>query len=67
MSENRKPVELGFAEDIEFDEISVSCKIIPCIVGGNPRWLDLENLPSVDEMKCSVCKECLVFLCQVSN
>lgn len=60
-----KSVELGFAEDIEFDDISVSCKIIPCIIGGNPKWLDLENIPTVNDVKCRECQESMVFLCQV--
>ncbi|KAG4071004.1 hypothetical protein HA402_001441 [Bradysia odoriphaga] len=56
-------IDLGFAEECE--EWLLTNTYFPSKIGGRPAWLNLENLPMPDEIKCAKCGECLVFLCQV--
>lgn len=56
-------IDLGFAEECE--PWLLTNTYFPSKIGGRPAWLDLDNLPKPDEMKCLKCSESLVFLCQV--
>lgn len=56
-------IDLGFAEECE--PWLLTNTYFPSKIGGRPAWLDLENLPKPDEIKCLKCSESLVFLCQV--
>lgn len=58
-----KPVELGFIADC--DPWLLTNTYFPSKVGGKPAWLELENIPSMESMKCRRCNEVLVFMCQV--
>lgn len=60
---NKCEIDLGFAEECE--PWLVTNTYFPSKIGGRPAWLNLENLPLPDEMKCSKCGESMVFLCQV--
>lgn len=56
-------VDLGFLEEIE--PWLLTNRFFPSKVGGKPAWLDLANIPAVDQTKCPTCAETMVFLCQV--
>lgn len=56
-------VDLGFVEESE--DYLLTNTYFPSKVGGRPAWLDLENLPQPDELKCASCKEPCIFLCQM--
>lgn len=60
-----KTVELGFLEECE--PWLLTNTFFPSKVGGKPAWLELENIPTLDLLKCRKCQEILVFLCQVSS
>ena len=62
-TQKNKTVELGFLEECE--SWLLTNTYFPSKVGGKPAWLELENVPSLEDMKCRRCKEPLVFLCQV--
>lgn len=57
-------VDLGFLEKCE--PWLLTNKFFPSKCGGRPAWLELENLPNVNELKCEQCNSELVFLCQVN-
>lgn len=57
-------VDLGFLEECE--SWLLTNTYFPSKVGGKPAWLELENIPQLDSMKCRMCQEILVFLCQVN-
>lgn len=42
-------------------------RFFPSKVGGKPAWLNLRDLPFTDELTCQICKDPLIFLCQVCN
>lgn len=63
MSTDKSEIDLGFAEECE--PWLLTNTYFPSKIGGRPAWLNLENLPVPDELKCSKCNESLVFLCQV--
>lgn len=58
-------VDLGFLD--ECDPWLLSNKFFPSKVGGLPAWLDVDSIPSNDIVKCSICNETLLFLCQVDK
>lgn len=62
-STDKSEIDLGFAEECE--PWLLANTYFPSKIGGRPAWLNLENIPMPDEMKCSQCNESLVFLCQV--
>ncbi|KAJ6633103.1 Programmed cell death protein 2 [Pseudolycoriella hygida] len=61
--EQTNEIELGYAEECEPWELTNT--YFPSKIGGRPAWLNLENIPNTDEMKCWKCGKTLVFLCQV--
>lgn len=63
MSSSEGTVDLGFLE--KQDAWLLTNKFFPSKVGGRPAWLELENLPSAVELKCTECYGELTFLCQV--
>lgn len=56
-------VDLGFSEPCE--KWKLQSKFFPSKIGGKPAWLDLENVPSGDEVRCAKCNEPMTFLCQI--
>lgn len=60
-----KTVELGFLEECE--PWLLTNTFFPSKIGGKPAWLELENIPTLDLLKCRKCQEILVFLCQVRS
>lgn len=56
-------VELGFLDSCEYWQ--VESRLFPSKVGGKPAWLNLENLPSSEQLKCKKCEETMIFLCQL--
>lgn len=56
-------VDLGFAEKCEPWE--VESRLFPSKLGGKPAWLDLQNLPTPEDLQCSNCKQQMLFLCQI--
>ncbi len=58
-----KEVELGFLEETE--SWRLESDYFPSKVGGKPAWLALENLPSADDLACTVCRKPCIFLLQV--
>ncbi len=63
-SADKSEIDLGFAEECE--PWLLTNTYFPSKIGGRPAWLNLENLPMPDDIKCSKCNESLAFLCQVS-
>lgn len=61
---NVKGVELGFLEkpDAKTDLTSAH---FPSKVGGKPAWLELQQLPSPEQLACNVCKKPMVLLIQL--
>lgn len=57
-------VDLGFLE--QCDAWLLTNTYFPSKVGGKPAWLELDHIPQLDQMKCRMCQEVMVFLCQVS-
>jgi len=60
-SENH--VELGFLEKVP--SWTLRSRYFPSKVGGFPAWLDLKNVPQVEDLQCRNCGEQCVFLLQV--
>lgn len=60
-----KTIELGFLEECE--PWLLTNTFFPSKIGGKPAWLELENIPTLDLLKCRKCQEILVFLCQVRS
>lgn len=58
-------VDLGFLDKCE--PWLLTNKYFPSKVGGLPAWLELDSIPSNDCLRCSVCSETMLFLCQVSG
>lgn len=56
-------IDLGFVEECQ--AYLLTNRHFPSKVGGKPAWLELDNLPTVDELKCEKCKDPLIFLLQV--
>lgn len=56
-------VDLGFAENCEAWQ--VESRMFPSKLGGKPAWLDLEKLPTCEDLTCNKCEDQLIFLCQV--
>lgn len=56
-------VDLGFAEPVE--PWRLESRMFPSKIGGKPAWLSLKNLPTPEELLCSVCGKPMIFLCQV--
>ncbi|XP_067629668.1 programmed cell death protein 2 isoform X2 [Eurosta solidaginis] len=54
---------LGFAEERESGWLTN--RYFPNKIGGKPAWLNLENLPSCEELLCIDCKIPKTFLCQI--
>lgn len=57
-------VELGFLEKCD-DPWHLVNTFFPMKVGGRPAWLDIESIPSNNQLKCAECEKQLAFLCQV--
>lgn len=56
--------DLGFA--VKFRrKIDASPLLFPSKLGGKPAWLNPEDLPVTDMMKCQNCGGQVVFLCQI--
>lgn len=64
MVENETSVDLGFLEQQE--SWLLTNKFFPSKFGGRPAWLELLNLPTAAELKCTECQGGLTFLCQVA-
>ncbi|KAF9415010.1 hypothetical protein HW555_007277 [Spodoptera exigua] len=62
MASNNK-IDIGFLE--EKSNWLLHPKYFPSKVGGKPAWLNLQDLPSPNELSCKKCDEPLVFLCQI--
>lgn len=56
-------IDIGVLEEKESWRLHP--RFYPSKVGGKPAWLDLHNLPSPSNVACKLCKEPLIFLCQV--
>lgn len=56
-------VDFGIAEKCETWELE--SRMFPSKLGGKPAWLDLKNLPKPKDLQCEVCKQPMVFLCQI--
>ncbi|KAF5286043.1 hypothetical protein FQR65_LT12978 [Abscondita terminalis] len=56
-------VDLGFAE--EGESWKLESRLFPSKIGGKPAWLELENLPSVQDLQCDNCHQQMIFLCQI--
>ncbi|KAJ8963930.1 hypothetical protein NQ314_005259 [Rhamnusium bicolor] len=56
-------IELGFLEKCE--PWQVESRLFPSKVGGKPAWLDLENLPTSEQLQCKKCQQTMIFLCQI--
>lgn len=56
-------IELGFLEECE--PWQVESRLFPSKVGGKPAWLDLENLPTSEQLQCKNCQQTMIFLCQI--
>lgn len=63
MAKSRNAIDLGYLEECE--PWMLTNTFFPNKVGGKPAWLELENLPSLDQMKCRKCQEIMIFLLQV--
>lgn len=63
MSSEEKRVDIGVLEPCE--SWRLKSRFFPCKVGGKPAWLDLENIPSHDKLKCKHCESPCTFLCQI--
>lgn len=61
---SEKPVELGFVEE-QPDSWRLSSAFFASKVGGQPAWLNLKELPTVAEMKCSSCDLPMQLLLQI--
>lgn len=58
-------VELGFAEKREPEWLTN--RYFPSKIGGKPAWLDLDNMPSANELACKICSQPMSFICQVTH
>lgn len=56
-------VELGFMEDAE--SWRLESYLFPSKIGGKPAWLDLKYLPTPEDLQCKICKNPMIFLCQL--
>ncbi|XP_018573734.1 programmed cell death protein 2 [Anoplophora glabripennis] len=56
-------IELGFLEKCE--PWQAESRLFPSKVGGKPAWLDLENLPTPEQLQCKNCQQTMIFLCQI--
>lgn len=56
-------VDLGFLEECQ--SWLLTNRYFPSKVGGKPAWLELADIPALNEIKCRKCQEVMVFLCQV--
>jgi len=64
--EKEVPVELGFLEEDESsDKYKLKSAFFPSKFGGLPAWLDLKNIPTAADVKCSLCDNPTKFLLQV--
>ncbi|KAK5643666.1 hypothetical protein RI129_007511 [Pyrocoelia pectoralis] len=63
MSIQSSTVDLGFAEKCE--PWKLESRLFPSKIGGKPAWLDLNNLPKCKDLQCDVCKQQMIFLCQI--
>lgn len=57
-------VDLGFIEPSERPEFLLNIHF-PSKVGGRPAWLNLENVPAPEDLKCAGCADQLTFLLQL--
>lgn len=58
-------VDLGFAE--ERDGRWLANRYFCSKLGGKPAWLDLNILPTAQQLLCSKCQNPKVFVCQVNT
>ena len=63
--EGVNPVDLGFVEDC--DPRLLTSAHFPSKVGGAPAWLDVEHVPTAEDLACGTCGRVLAFLLQVRN
>lgn len=57
-------VDLGFIEACEEHDSLLNIHF-PSKVGGRPAWLNLETVPSADQLKCPLCQGQCTFLMQL--
>jgi pre-rRNA-processing protein TSR4 len=55
-------VDLGFIDKL--DRLLES-RFFPSKVGGKPAWLNLKDIPSIEELTCPTCHSSMHFLCQL--
>lgn len=58
-----KKVDIGILENKE--NWLLHPRFFPSKVGGKPAWLDLKNLPKCEDLLCKICKDPMIYLCQV--
>ncbi|XP_061397399.1 programmed cell death protein 2 [Musca vetustissima] len=56
-------IDLGFAEECESKWLTNAN--FPSKIGGRPAWLDLDDLPTTDTLRCKKCGKPKSFLCQI--
>ncbi|KAK4887017.1 hypothetical protein RN001_003288 [Aquatica leii] len=56
-------VDIGFVEECE--SWKLESRLFPSKIGGKPAWLELEHLPSLQDLQCGMCNQQMIFLCQV--
>ncbi|CAH1174151.1 unnamed protein product [Phaedon cochleariae] len=59
----KREIELGFLEECQ--PWQVESRLFPSKVGGKPAWLNLEKLPSHEQLQCKNCQKSMIFLCQL--
>ncbi|KAH8371058.1 hypothetical protein KR093_006016 [Drosophila rubida] len=57
-------VDLGFAEEPS-NAAWLSNRYFPSKLGGQPAWLELEELPITTQLQCKKCQSQKAFLCQL--
>ncbi|XP_045478850.1 programmed cell death protein 2-like [Harmonia axyridis] len=62
-SELYSKVDLGYSEPCE--SWKLSSKFFPSKIGGKPAWLDLDGVPSGEDLSCTKCGDPMTFLCQI--
>lgn len=58
-------VEMGFAEKKEPEWLTN--RYFPSKIGGKPAWLDLDLIPSAEDLACRNCSAPMTFICQVNQ
>ncbi|XP_014211929.1 programmed cell death protein 2 [Copidosoma floridanum] len=56
-------IDIGFAEECE--SWRLCSRFFPSKIGGKPAWLDLQHIPTAEQLTCDYCQNPCIFLCQV--